>query len=147
MAKKAGGAVPAAVPAASAPVDSAPVAAAPATVSAVDSAPVACRQRGSQMLACPLCTLSQASMLNEKTDDALQAGDGVIVIFRNKGDTFSEASALLLSADALLSKRSCADAKAAAQEALNLFEEVGDSKGKEIASSASAAQPSTRPAV
>lgn len=86
-----------------------------------------------QLLACSLCTLSQASMLNEKPDDALQAGDEAIVLFRNKGDTFSEASALLLSADALRSKKSYKDSKAAAEEALSLFEEVDDSKGKEIA--------------
>lgn len=86
-----------------------------------------------QLLACSLCTLSQASMLNDKPDDALQAGDEAIVLFRNKGDTFSEASALLLSADALRAKRDYQESKAAAQEAYNLFEEVGDSKGKDIA--------------
>ena len=48
-----------------------------------------------------MCALAQVHMMNMKAKDAFRAADEVVVIFRDPGETPSEASALPLSADAL----------------------------------------------
>lgn len=86
-----------------------------------------------QLLACSLCTLSQVEMLCGRPDEALTAADEGVVLFRDSGDVGSEASALLLSADALRASAEYKDSQEAANEALRLYQEVDDSTGEERA--------------
>lgn len=86
--------------------------------------------RGSQphLLACALCVQSQVEMLSGRLQEALSASDEGVVLFRSLGDDASEASALLLSADALRATSRYAEAQEAAAEALRLFQ--GEAKGE-----------------
>jgi len=86
-----------------------------------------------QLLACCLCTLSQVEMLSARPSEALVAADEGIVLFREAGDYVSEASALLLSADALRQTKQYKDSQEAALEALRLFKDGNDSLGVERA--------------
>merc|ERR1712187_546398 len=72
-------------------------------------------------------------MLKSKVDDALEASDEAVVIFRECGDYHSEASALLLSADASRVVRNHKESKAAANEALSLYKQFNDTTGEELA--------------
>mmetsp|Transcript_63559 Transcript_63559/g.165003 ORF Transcript_63559/g.165003 Transcript_63559/m.165003 type:complete len:810 (-) Transcript_63559:158-2587(-) len=90
-------------------------------------------EKGHQLLACSLCTLSQVMMLSGRSSDALTAADEGIALFRDAGDTASEAAALLLSADALRDLASYRDSQEAANEALRLYKEGDDEKGQERA--------------
>jgi len=86
-----------------------------------------------ELLASSLCTLAQCHMLKSKVDDALEASDEAVVLFRECGDFHSEASALLLSADALRVIRNHKESKDAANEALSLFKQYNDTTGEELA--------------
>lgn len=97
---------------------------------------VARELKGSQaLLGCALCVHAQVHMLNGKTEDALEAADEAVVLFRDIGSAISEANALLLSADALRVLQQNKDAGEAAQEALRLFRSLDppDEKGEESA--------------
>lgn len=86
-----------------------------------------------ELLASSLCCMAQVHMLKSKVDDALEASDEAVVLFREAGDFHSEASALLLSADALRVIRNHPESKAAATEALSLFKQYNDTTGEELA--------------
>jgi len=91
------------------------------------------QEESQELLAASLSTLAQVHMLRSKVDDALEASDEAVVIFRECGDYHSEASALLLSADALRVIRNHKESKAAASEALSLYKQFGDTTGEELA--------------
>lgn len=65
--------------------------------------------------------------------EALKCADEAVILFREVGDLKSEASALLLSADALRIARNYQESKEAANEARKLFQETSDSAGEELA--------------
>lgn len=85
------------------------------------------------LLGCAVCTLSQVEMLSGRPDEALAAADEGVILFRNLGDDSSEASALLLSADALRTSASYKEAQEAGKEALRLYQEAKNDKGEERA--------------
>lgn len=88
---------------------------------------------GEHLLGCALCTLSQVEMLSGRSDEALVAADEGVVLFRNAADDSSEASALLLSADALRSSASYMEAQEAGKESLRLYQQCKNEKGQERA--------------
>lgn len=84
---------------------------------------------GKQLLGCALCTLSQVEMLGGRLKAALEAADEGIMVFRSALDEANEASALLLSADALRRTGEYKDAQEAAVEALRMFQESENEAG------------------
>jgi len=79
------------------------------------------------LLASCLCASSQVHMLNGKTAESLAAADEAVVLFREAGETASEAQALLLSAECLRINRQNGECGEAANEALRLAKVAGDS--------------------
>lgn len=90
-------------------------------------------QGAEHLLGCSLCTLSQVEMLSGRPDEALNAADEGVALFRDLGDSNSEASALLLSGDALRSSASYKDAQEAGKEAFRLYQESENESGQERA--------------
>jgi len=88
---------------------------------------------GQQLLGCAVCTLSQVEMLSGRPAEALVAADEGVVLFRDLGDDGSEASALLLSADALRTMASYKESQEAGKEALRLYQACKNEKGEERA--------------
>merc|ERR1712176_1128553 len=82
--------------------------------------------------ACVACQ-GKVQMYLDKPDEALRCADEGVILFREISDLNSEGFALLLSADALRVTRSYQESKEAAQEALNLFNMVEETKGAELA--------------
>lgn len=104
---------------------------------AVDSAVKMARDllsdNGQELLAYSLAVQAQCLMMLNKPDDALRSADEAVILFREIGSDNNEASALLLSADALRLTRSYDESGAAAREALALFQKTFDAKGEELA--------------
>merc|ERR1719414_965540 len=88
---------------------------------------------GQELLAYSLSVQAQCMMMLNKPDDALRSADEAVILFREVGSDNNEASALLLSADALRLTRSYDESDAAAREALSLFQKTQDAKGEELA--------------
>mmetsp|Transcript_12327 Transcript_12327/g.25001 ORF Transcript_12327/g.25001 Transcript_12327/m.25001 type:complete len:327 (+) Transcript_12327:1-981(+) len=87
---------------------------------------------GQELLAYSLGVQAQCMMMLKKFDDALRSADEAVILFREIGSDVNEASALLISADALRQTRSYDESGAAAREALGLFQKHGDARGEEL---------------
>mmetsp|Transcript_32249 Transcript_32249/g.73489 ORF Transcript_32249/g.73489 Transcript_32249/m.73489 type:complete len:640 (-) Transcript_32249:35-1954(-) len=87
---------------------------------------------GQEILAYALGVQAQCMMMLKKPEDALRSADEAVILFREIGSDVNEASALLISADALRHTRSYDEAAAAAREALQLFQNHGDGRGEEL---------------
>mmetsp|Transcript_65924 Transcript_65924/g.204054 ORF Transcript_65924/g.204054 Transcript_65924/m.204054 type:complete len:829 (-) Transcript_65924:89-2575(-) len=104
-----------------------------ATKMAKDALGVARKLDSPMTLGTALFTVGQTAMMNGKVPDAMKAADEALKVFGGNGIAQGEAATLALQADIALFSRDIGKARELGEEAVFLFQQIGDAEGEDMA--------------